>query len=150
MPAARESRRIAEPEFDLTAAPFGRRLLSLVYEVLLLAALLWCASLLFWVIERQITDSHARAVFQFYIAAVAGVYYVWQWTHGGQTLPMKTWRLKLVAADGGTVSTGRALVRYVAAIVSVALLGLGFIWPLVDRDRQFLHDRLAKTRIVRV
>ena len=150
MPAAQGSGRTADPESGLVTAPLGRRFLSLVYELLLLAALIWCASLLFWAIERQITDGHARTFFQAYIALLAGAYYVWQWTHGGQTLPMRTWRLKLVTVDGQPVPALRALVRYVAALASAAALGLGFIWALVDPDRQFLHDRLAKTRIVRV
>ena len=85
---------------------------------------------------------------QFWVLAVAGGYFAWFWTHGGQTLPMKTWKLKLVRFDGAPVSLGRALHRYVIAVLGFFALGLGFLWALVDRDRQFLHDRLAGTALV--
>jgi uncharacterized RDD family membrane protein YckC len=131
-------------------APLGRRLLSLIYEMLLLAALLWCAALLFWALERELVATHPRTLFQIYLALVAGACFVWQWTHGGQTLPMKTWRLRLVKSDGTALGTRDAVMRYVAAMVGALALGFGFLWAIVDREGQFLHDRLAGTRIVRV
>ena len=134
----------------MTLAPLGRRLLSLIYEILLLAALLWCAALLFWTIEQELGAAHARRVFQIYLAATAGAYFIWQWTHGGQTVPMKTWRLRLVTRDGEPVPTRQAAMRYFAAMAGSLALGLGFVWAAFDRDRQFLHDRIAGTRIVRV
>ena len=75
------------------------------------------------------------------------VYFTWFWTHGGQTLAMKTWRIRLVAADGGAVSPGQAILRFVLCWPSLLLAGVGLLWALVDRDRQFLHDRLAGTRL---
>jgi uncharacterized RDD family membrane protein YckC len=134
----------------MTFAPIGRRFVSLVYEILLLAALLWCASLVFSGIEHRFAETHVRSLFQLYIAVIAGTYFVWQWTHGGQTVPMKTWRLKLVSVDGGAVATRQALIRYVAALAGTLALGLGFIWAGMDRDRQFLHDRIARTRIIKI
>ena len=134
----------------MTPAPLGRRLLSLVYEVLLVAALLWCASLLFWTIEREVTPTHARRVFQLSLAGIAGVYFVWQWTRGGQTLPMKTWRLRLVSSDGEAVTTRQAVMRYFAAMAGSLAFGAGFVWAVFDREGRFLHDRIAGTRIIRV
>ena len=139
------SDRVAAPP---AYAPLGRRFLSLIYEALLLAALLWCAALLYAAIEREIASTHSRTLFQLYVASVAGTYFVWQWTHGGQTLPMKTWRLRLVSRTGGALATRQAVVRYLAAGAGALALGVGFIWAVFDRDRQFLHDRLAGTRIV--
>jgi uncharacterized RDD family membrane protein YckC len=137
---------IAVPELEL--APVFRRLLSLGYEAFLLAAILLCAAVLFHMIEHLLAAPHVRALFQGYLVAVAGAYFVWQWVRGGQTLPMKTWRLRLVSQQGEPVGLPRASLRYALALVSVALCGAGFLWALVDRDRQFLHDRLAGTRIV--
>lgn len=76
-----------------------------------------------------------------------GLYFVWLWHRNGQTLAMQTWRIRLVTVtDGQPPSIQRAIVRYLLAwpsIVSVA----GLVWALFDRDRQFLHDRLAGTRL---
>jgi uncharacterized RDD family membrane protein YckC len=84
-----------------------------------------------------------------HVFVVLGVYFVWYWRRGGQTLAMQTWRLKIVdGADGRTASLGRCWLRYALAWPSVLLCGFGLLWALVDRDRQFLHDRLAGTCIV--
>ena len=132
----------------MTLAPIGRRLLSLVYEALLLAGLLFCAGLLFFAVEQRLADTHARLLFQLYLALIAGFYFVWQWTRGGQTLPMRTWRLRLVGRDGAPVRRRQALVRYAAALAGAVAFGAGFTWAFFDPDRQFLHDRIAGTRII--
>jgi uncharacterized RDD family membrane protein YckC len=89
-----------------------------------------------------------RHLLQAYVLAVAGAYFVWFWTRGGQTVAMKTWRIRLVSAEGGPVGRARAIRRYLFALAGGAALGAGFLWALVDRDRQFLHDRLARTLLV--
>jgi uncharacterized RDD family membrane protein YckC len=103
----------------------------------------------FGAIEHALHAPHVRILFQVYLVAVTGAYFVWQWTHGGQTLPMKTWRMRLLTAAGAPVSTRLGCVRYLAALAGLLAVGTGFLWALVDRDRQFLHDRAAGTRIVR-
>jgi len=100
------------------------------------------------VLTRGWEHTPARATLQAWLVILCGCFYVWQWTGAGQTLPMKTWRLRLVTQDGSPVNSARALARYVAVLASLAALGLGFLWAFVDRDRQFLHDRLAGTRLV--
>ena len=80
-------------------------------------------------------------------SCVVGAYFVGFWTRGGQTLAMKTWRIRLEAAAGGPVDTARAVRRYLFALVGAAALGFGFLWALLDREGQFLHDRLAGTRL---
>ena len=134
---------------QIILASLGRRAVALIYEALLLAALLWCASLLFEVLQTQLSATHMRALFQVYLLGLAGLYFVWQWRHGGQTLPMKTWGIMLITRDGNALDAPQAWLRYLLAALGTALLGLGFLWALIDRDRQFLHDRLAGTRIVR-
>jgi uncharacterized RDD family membrane protein YckC len=62
---------------------------------------------------------------------------------------MKTWRLRLVDSGGALPSTRQAVARYLLAVLGLGLLGAGFLWALVDPQRQFLHDRLVGTRIVR-
>jgi uncharacterized RDD family membrane protein YckC len=132
----------------LRAPSIGRRLASALYDSLLLAALVLVATFPFLAFFGDSTSGWRRHVLQAWVLGVAGAYFAWFWTHGGQTLPMKTWRLRLVRHDGAPVSLARALHRYVLATLGLFALGLGFLWALVDRDRQFLHDRLAGTAIV--
>jgi uncharacterized RDD family membrane protein YckC len=60
---------------------------------------------------------------------------------------MKTWRIRVARQDGSALSTKEASARFLLALCSLALCGAGFWWGLVDRERQFLHDRLTGSRI---
>lgn len=130
------------------AAGIARRLASILYESLLAVAVVFFAGLLFYGAASGRLSGLIRSLFQIYLIVILGLYFVCCWHRGGQTLPMKTWKLRLVSADGGPVSVRRAAVRYLLACLSVGLAGTGLLWAVFDRDRQFLHDRLAGTRIV--
>lgn len=132
----------------LRAPALARRLASALYDLLMLAALVLIATFPFLAVVGDSTGGWRRHLLQAWVLGVAGAYFAWFWTHGGQTLPMKTWRLRLVRSDGAPVTLARALHRYVLATLGLAALGLGFFWALVDRDGQFLHDRMAGTALV--
>jgi uncharacterized RDD family membrane protein YckC len=119
-----------------------------VYELLLLTALTFIAIMPFLAVLGDSTQGWRRHALQVWIAVVCGVYFVSFWTRGGQTLPMKTWRLRVVRWDGAPIGVPRAIHRYVIALLGFAAAGVGFLWALVDRDGQFLHDRLAGTAII--
>ena len=131
-----------------SAAGLKRRLASLLYESLILAAVLLVGALPAAVLTRTWEQSTARLTLQVWLVFLCGCFYVWQWAGAGQTLPMKTWRLRLVANNDLPVSRSRAWLRYAVALASVATLGLGFLWALVDRDGRFLHARLAGTKLM--
>lgn len=99
---------------------------------------------------RDPTAEYFRPLFQFYLLIVGGIYFIWFWTHSGQTLAMQTWKLRLVSANNGKVTTQQAMVRYLMAVIGISFLGFGLLWALFDRNRQFLHDRVAGTRIIRL
>jgi uncharacterized RDD family membrane protein YckC len=130
------------------AAGIARRTASLCYEILILLALFFAAGWLALPLTVPLAAEWSRVVTQLCVLATASVYFGFSWTHGGQTLPMRAWRLRLVAGNGQPVSAKIALLRYIFALAGIALVGLGFLWAFLDRDRQFLHDRLAGTRIV--
>jgi uncharacterized RDD family membrane protein YckC len=81
------------------------------------------------------------------VVACAG-YLAWQWHHG-QTLAMKTWRIRLETTTGVRLSLPRSLLRVMLSAIGYGLLGISVLWAFLDRDRQFLHDRLGGTRLVR-
>lgn len=83
-----------------------------------------------------------------HVAIVLGIYFVWYWRHGGQTLAMQTWKIQLSTPSGQAPSWQFLLLRYVLSWPSLLLYGVGLIWALFDRERQFLHDRLSGTRII--
>ena len=114
----------------------------MAYEALLLFAVAFFASWLFFFASggRDATAGWLRHGLQLFILVVFAAYFLWCWLRGGQTLAMKAWRIRLV-----DVTPRRALLRFVLAAV---LLPVSIPWALIDRDGQFLHDRLAGTRLV--
>lgn len=125
-----------------------RRVFSMLYEVLLLLAVLFIAGFLFLTFTHDTASPVMKAIFRGYLILVSAGYFIWFWRHGGQTLAMKTWRMKVVSKDGGAITMKQAGVRFVVALLGITLGGIGIWWAIFDRDRQFLHDRVAGTRIV--
>ena len=125
------------------------RLASMAYEALLLIALLLPATALFVAVFGDSRLPPLRTALQLYLLASVGIYLVWSWTGGRRTLAMRTWKIRLASRDGGTVGLQAAVVRYLTAVLGIAALGAGVLWSVVDPERQFLHDRVAGTRIVR-
>ena len=149
----------AAPNATYPIASLGRRYAAVAYEGLLISAIVLVTGFLTMPLvspvakaahSLEVPSLPARALSACAVFGIAGVYFVWSWTRGRRTLPMKTWRIRLVRYDGAPVNTGRAIHRYLLAILGIAALGAGFFWALVDRDRQFLHDRLAGTALVDV
>jgi len=129
-------------------AGLGRRFLSLIYEGLLVFAVLFFFSMAFQAVARDPIFGWTKHLFQFYLFLVIALYFIWSWLRGGQTLAMKTWKVKLQNTTGGAITPSQALFRYILACLSLMLGGSGFLWAFIDKDKQFLHDRLSATRIV--
>ena len=125
-----------------------RRLSSAAYDALLVLAVLFVATFIFLVLFGSAAEPPRRYVFQAYLLGVMGAYFVWFWTHSGQTLAMKTWRIRLVMLDGHSVPVKAAVVRFFLAVAGLVFFGAGWWWALFDREHCLLHDRLAGTRLV--
>jgi uncharacterized RDD family membrane protein YckC len=128
-----------------------RRLAAMAYELLLLSGVLTVTLILPHVVLATYAHRLVTAtVLWAHLFLVALIYFVGFWSHGGQTLAMKTWRIRLVRRDGKAVRAPQAVLRYLLGWLTLAAGGAGIIWALVDRDRQFLYDRLAGTRLIMV
>jgi uncharacterized RDD family membrane protein YckC len=142
----------ASPE-SLPAASLLRRLAAMMYDSLLLLALLMIVTACF----LPFTGGEAVRWQSFplltllYWCALAGavlVYFGLPWTARGQTLAMTTWRLRVQRDDGGLLTWRDVAVRLLASLLSWLPAGLGFIWVLFDRERRAWHDALSGTRVV--
>jgi uncharacterized RDD family membrane protein YckC len=124
------------------------------YDALLLVALLMFATAALLPLshgEALAADSPAwaRYAYRAFLVAVIVGYFGYFWTRGGQTLGMLAWRLRVLRVDGSPLHWRDVIVRLAAAVLSWSVLGLGYLWMLVDREGLAWHDRLTGTRIVR-
>jgi len=132
------------------SATLKTRLAAMIYESLLVTAVLFLAAFVFIPLAGDVGVAWKRHAFQIYLLGVLFAYFSLFWMRSGQTLAMKTWRIRLVDRNGKLISLKQALMRFILAFLGLGLFGLSIVWALFDRDRQFLHDRLAGTRLVRV
>jgi uncharacterized RDD family membrane protein YckC len=116
----------------------------MLYEAILLFAVAFFAGWLFYAASggRDATGGTLRHALQLFVLVMFAAYFLWCWLRGGQTLPMKAWKIRVVA-----VTPKKALLRFLYALVLVPT-GVSLVWTFFDPDRQFLHDRLAGTRLV--
>ncbi|MCJ7556799.1 MAG: RDD family protein [Gammaproteobacteria bacterium] len=128
---------------------FPRRLGALLYDTLVLAALWMAATVpLMAITGGEAITGGVVWLFRLYLLVIAGAFFGWFWTHGGQTLGMRAWRAKLETGDGQAVNWRQAGLRFLAVLLSIACGGLGYLWALADSDRLTWHDRLSATRVV--
>lgn len=119
----------------------------MIYDALLVVAL-WMVAAAVVVISAGTEIQPGNPVFQLYLLTVWYLYFAICWRVGGQTLGMKAWRIRLITIDDQRPGWGRITVRFLGAGVSLACLGLGFIWSLFDGEGRSWHDMASKTRLV--
>ncbi|WP_051710634.1 RDD family protein [Andreprevotia chitinilytica] len=165
-------------------AGWWRRFFAWLYEMLLLVPVLLLASIPSLAVQSLIQSANglpvngvidtllARSLNFVWELLVGFIYFAWCWRRGGQTLAMKTWRMRLVSIEGNAIGWRVVVIRFAAAFVcwfplfplwiqarhhpewipyawfSLGLFLAPFFWSLIDRDRQYLHDRLAGTRLI--
>jgi len=111
---------------------------------MLLTAVLFVASFPFVALLQHLPAAWGRPLMRLFLLLVAGIYFTLFWRRG-QTLAMQTWRIRLESTSGGPPSSGQAVKRYLLACL---LFPISWAWAIFAADRQFLHDRLAGTRLV--
>jgi uncharacterized RDD family membrane protein YckC len=135
---------------EAAAALIGWRWLSLLYDFFAALGLWLLVAAIFVALHHDAVIGGVLGLLEFIVLwSVTGAYAMASWRRGGQTLGMRPWRLRVVAADGGVPTWRALLIRYVVGNASLLLGGLGFWWAWVDRDRLTWHDRASGTRLRR-
>lgn len=125
-----------------------RRLAAILYDSLLVFALMALATIPFIAIRGGEYVEPESPLHQAALLLVIFVFFVGFWSRKGRTLGMQSWGLQLQTTNGNIPSPGAATLRFFAAFLSWAPLGLGFAWQLWDKDKLTWHDRLSGTRLV--
>ncbi len=143
----------------------------MIYEGILLFGVVFLASYLLDTLTQSRHGLMLRPTRQVFLFVAIGIYFMVNWRRNGQTLPMKTWGIRLADADGRTPRFSRLLLRYLLiwplplltawllATLSTVLQSSAidmlivlapfslFIWTWFDPRGQFLHDRILGTEL---
>ena len=143
-----------------TSPGFFRRLAVIFYDWVLLSAVILVAVSLFTILtdlllgkgssQQLLQTSWIKVLYQLYLLLIGMLFYVWFWTHGGQTLGMKVWKVKIVDNKGNQPGFKQALLHLLLAILTNLPFGLGFIWLVFHAEKQTLYDTWSKTRLIQL
>lgn len=126
-----------------------RRLLAMCYDAVIVLALLMLATALAMLAGFREMTAMRDPGFTLYLALVWLLYFALSWHRGGMTVGMRAWRIRIAARDGGLPAWSRCVARFLAALLSAAPAGAGFLWSLFDRRKRAWHDRLSGTYLYR-
>ncbi|MEE9396648.1 MAG: RDD family protein [Methylococcales bacterium] len=134
-----------------TTSGLLRRLAALFYDSFLLLAILFFATAIILPFNEGEALVSGQILYSLYLLLVTFLFFGWFWTHGGQTLGMRAWKIKLCSQQTHrSLNWQQATIRFLAALVSLIPLGAGFFWIMIDRDKLSWHDRFSKTIIIRI
>jgi len=124
-----------------------RHLAAILYDLFLLIAVLFVATALILPLNAGLAFTSQQVAYPVYLFIVSFLFYGWFWTHGGQTLGLRAWNLKVLTFNQQTLSWKQAFLRFISAILSWSVCGLGFIWILIDKNQRSWHDYLSGTTV---
>ena len=126
-----------------------RRIAAMIYDLLLITALLFLATLPFIAVRGgEPVEIGDNLLYRAVLVAVIYAFFVGFWTRSGRTLGMQSWGLRVENPEGQTPTLGAASIRFLVAILSWIPLGLGFWWQLWDKNKMTWHDRASNKRLV--
>lgn len=132
---------------DCPPASLTKQLAAMVYDSMLIFAVLFAASAIALLFNRGEAIENSP-LFSAYLLLTLFSFYAWFWHKSGQTLGMRAWKIRIVYEFGGNPSWGVCYLRLCFALLSLSCLGLGYLWRLFTPYTW--HDRLSQTRIVDV
>jgi uncharacterized RDD family membrane protein YckC len=125
-----------------------RQFAAIFYDTLLLIAIFFVASLILLPLIGETGIESGNIFYNAFLLLLAYLYFCWHWVDGKQTLGMRSWKIEVINETDTPLNWKQASFRYFAALLSLLLLGLGFIWALFDKEKLTLHDRLSKTKLI--
>lgn len=129
-------------------APLGRRLAAFVYDGLLVMALWFLVGFIALAFTAGEAVPVGHPLFSTILFGLTALFFIVFWTHGGQTLGMRAWRLQVRRVDGKPLNSTQAFWRLLLAIPSWLFAGLGVLAMLFDDERRALQDRLSATEVI--
>ena len=126
-----------------------RRLASILYDFLLVVAVLIIMSIPFFSFDLQ-ENNLLKVTIQIYYYLITQYFFVWFWVHNQGTLGMKTWKIKIICDNNSRLSYKQAIIRFNVAIFSLLFFGLGFLISFFRKDKKCFHDIISKTALIKL
>jgi len=157
-----------------------KRLLAIIYDSLLLVAVLFLAMAFMLLIRKGESSSDGDIFTTLYLLLVSYVFFTWFWRHGGQTLGMRAWKLQVISTEGESINFKQSFIRFITALpawivvfIGTAeisgiqlvshkwleaitrlpdgiILGFGLLWLWFDQRPDNWRDRFSQTRIMQL
>ena len=128
-----------------------RRLFAIFYDCFLLIAILFVVSGIATALNQGTAVEPGNTLYPlmvFIIFSLSYLYFAWFWIHGGQSLGMKTWQIQLRSVEQNHIDWKITTIRFITAIFSWGLGGLGYLWSFYDKQNRCWHDLSSKTILV--
>jgi len=125
--------------------------MAIFYDLFLLTAILFLATALVNAINGGEAIDQSKfytLLLRLFLGGLIVLYFGWFWRHGGQTLGMKTWKIKLITNDSQVIEWKQVIIREITAVISWFCLGLGFVWSIFDKQKRSWHDIASKTTLI--
>tara|TARA_B100001123_G_scaffold35063_2_gene36390 strand:- start:2815 stop:3231 length:417 start_codon:yes stop_codon:yes gene_type:complete len=136
----------------MNSAGFLKRILALIYDSLLIAAIIIVASLLLVFINGEYPKPGTLlSIIQFLISILVGpLFYSYFWlTNDGQTTGMQAWKIKLVSSNESKLNMKQTYLRCLISVISFLFIGIGYFWILFNKNNLSWSDIATKTRVVK-
>lgn len=150
-----------------------KRLLAATYDSFLLLGTTFIATALTLPFNKGEVEANQKIFMSLYLLSVIYIFYGWFWTHGGQTLGMRSWKQQLVSIDKTAITWQQSFIRFITGLPAWLLffIGLilwikpsiaetltfippsvitltGFAWVLIDNKNGNWRDKLSKSHVI--
>lgn len=155
------SKQLLQPQGTFPKAGFWKRIAAIFYDFMLCIALVMVVTMIYHhgilrliygsqalqeMAETGMLDIDPMLSTLLFFSVFA--FFAKFWTHGGQTLGMQVWGIRVQNADGSAIDLWQALLRFVIALIAWLPAGLGLWWMLFDKQQRTWSDIYSDSDIV--
>jgi uncharacterized RDD family membrane protein YckC len=143
---------IAAPDLSSLPPPVAlwRRFAAMFYDTLALIGIWFVAGGIAVGLEHGVAVPADSLLFKGVLILSSYLYFAFCWRRGGQTLGMKSWRLRVVNDSGARLGWGQTLLRFGVGLLAWLPLAFGYWWALADPQGRTWTDRASASRLIRV
>ena len=153
----------AGPAPGVEFAPHGARLVAYIFDGIIIGIMVSVIAIIGAIVialgstyeGNRVVSVSAPAAFIgsiiLFVSVLAGIlYFPYFWSHGGRTLGMRPFNLRVVRdSDGGPIGWGTAFLRLIGLWVAGLVFYLGYIWIFIDKRRRGWQDLIAGTVMIK-